>query len=331
MLRKNLEQKIISLWRNRPPLNRGKTDKILQRCVFPSGRQALTYALRAEGLTRENRVALPEWSSACLISAVGKVATPIPLKEVLKNNIKVEAVLIYEQWGWPLLLEFKEDLQKKFKKNLLIVDRVNSADLDDKKRPILYPARRQLEIFSLSKILGLLGGGLLKADGQYVRFIENKNHKILSEKIGKFKRNNGFGEAAVILKNDIESLAPDLIRWLKNNNLLAAIENEAEQRRENLHKISESSLVTDWPHWMRQAIAKGAAPSIAPIFKAKSEYKLKQLKEIIRDRLHLETEVYHFNWAGNPLVPNYQRCLALPIHGLIKNMHFILNNIEQLL
>ena len=51
------------------------------------------------GLSRNDRVA-PEWSSHCVIGAVG-VRNTNPLNEVLQNGIKVSTVLLYDQWGWP--------------------------------------------------------------------------------------------------------------------------------------------------------------------------------------------------------------------------------------
>ena len=56
----------IGLWRNLPPncpFDK-ETDLIYPiELIFPSGRQALNFALTQVGLSRPNRIAIPEWSS----------------------------------------------------------------------------------------------------------------------------------------------------------------------------------------------------------------------------------------------------------------------------
>src|SRR5881394_303531 len=92
----------IPLWRNVPPEGCPTAAMRLgANFVFPSGRQALAFAVRRVGLDRRDRIALPEWSSHCVISAVSWHATPVPMREVLEFGIPVQAVLVYEQWGWP--------------------------------------------------------------------------------------------------------------------------------------------------------------------------------------------------------------------------------------
>ena len=94
---------MIQLWRDKPVVAPivVEEESFPFEFVFPSGRQALTQCLKHAGLSRNDRVAIPEWSSHCVIGAVGKVATPIPINEVLQNGIKVSTVLLYDQWGWP--------------------------------------------------------------------------------------------------------------------------------------------------------------------------------------------------------------------------------------
>jgi len=42
-------------------------------------------------------------------------------------------------------------------------------------------------------------------------------------------------------------------------------------------------------------------------------------KEFLEKNYRLETYIFHFNWSGNPLKPNYEQILAFPIHGLIND------------
>ena len=106
---------MIPLWRNKPVVASSfAKEKIFPlENVFPSGRQALSYTLQHAGLSRNDRVAVPEWSSHCVISAIGKVATPIPFHEVVQHRIGVSAVLLYDQWGWPTTsLELIKDISE---------------------------------------------------------------------------------------------------------------------------------------------------------------------------------------------------------------------------
>src|ERR1700732_2038216 len=95
---------ITELWRTgaTPQALRSQCKPLRLQYLFPSGRQALTHSLAQAGLTRNSRVAFPEWSSHCVLSALSKCATPIPMTEVVKHRMKVDAVMIYEQWGWPI-------------------------------------------------------------------------------------------------------------------------------------------------------------------------------------------------------------------------------------
>src|ERR1700733_6262368 len=92
----------VELWRTTPPAHPvgGECSAFAAKHVFPSGRQALSQALLMAGLNRPKRVACPEWSSQCVLSAVSRHATPIPMAEVVRHDLPVDAILLYEQWGW---------------------------------------------------------------------------------------------------------------------------------------------------------------------------------------------------------------------------------------
>ena len=63
-----------------------------------------------------------------MLNAVGQQATTIPMTEVVRNHIPVDAVLLYEQWGWPISANAWETVNETFPNALLIWDRVDSAD-----------------------------------------------------------------------------------------------------------------------------------------------------------------------------------------------------------
>jgi hypothetical protein len=323
---KNFSGQPICLWSKNPPLCLGKTKQADKKKIFPSGRQAISYGLKAAGLQRFNRVAFPEWSSHCVISAIGQVATPVPIKEALKNGEKVDAVLFYEQWGWPLAPESKTEIQRRFKKAIIILDRVDSADIDNKNRMKFFPRNKQIDIISLSKVLGLAGGGFLKINGRYLDFLIDEADKKLGKIFFNKEENKILSDIA---KSYICLLPPELESWLSKNNLHQALREEGHQRRENLKKLLVTSLVKSWPKWMFSAIERGAAPGIAPLFKGKKEKEMEKIKKQLKDKFNLACEMYHFNWSGNPMKSDYKKCLAFPIHGSVKSIDLILDYLAK--
>jgi hypothetical protein len=327
---------MITLWRNSPPqtalfssVNKGTTLK--QEYIFPSGRQGLTAGLKYLGLGRSNRVALPEWSSACVINAVGKVATPVPMAEVVKYGIKVDAVLLYEQWGWPILAECKKAIAERFKDAIIILDRIDSADIDNDNRIKFYPQNNQIDLISLSKLLGLKGGGLVKINGEYVEFKGN----IIDEKIcgylwRKMADDDVEDKLLHMHKNDVGGLQKDLREWLEANSLMDAIEQEGLRRRENLSCVIGSLLSRSWPDWIGVSFERGVCPGIVPLFRGESREELTSKKAAVAGRFGIETEVYHFDWAGSPLRPEYGFCLAFPIHGEVAEMELLVKKLVKL-
>lgn len=320
------------LWRHRPPvchLQENRANSLFE-FVFPSGRQALSTALQKAGLGRSNRIALPEWSSHCVISAAGKVATPIPMNEVIRYNIKVDAILLYEQWGWPLLPTIKSQLLESSKNTIIILDRVDSSDIDNENRINFYPETKQIDIISLSKLIGLAGGGLAKINGKYLPFEYDSKDERLSDHLWRGKNINFFSDKLLHLhKENTQLLHPDLVQWLCKNDLLSALNEEYCKRRENLSLLINSSLSCNWSDWMFSAFEQGAGPGIVPLFKDASDNDLKSRKLYIKIKHHIETEIYHFNWSGNPLYPEYKKCLAFPTHGLIEDIGLIISDLEN--
>jgi hypothetical protein len=320
------------LWRNRAAVchKQENTTNSLCKVVFPSGRQALSAALQQVGFGRTNRIAVPEWSSHCVINAVGKVAMPIPINEVIRYNIKVDGILLYEQWGWPLSPAIKSSLQKRFENAVVILDRVDSSDLYNENRIHFYPETKQIDIISLSKIIGLTGGGLAKINGNYLQFEPNSVGKYLCSHLwSNIGKNSSTRELLHIHKEDIQSLHPDLEQWLSFNDLNCAINDEFCKRHQNLSEFFNSSLTSNWPDWMLKAFEQGAGPGIVPLFRDASDLELKNYKLFIKEKHHIDTEIYHFNWSGNFLDAKYQKCLAFPIHGLVEDVRLVISELEN--
>jgi len=235
---------------------RGFDSHPLLQNVFPSGRKAITHTLRLLGLKRWHLVGIPEWSSHCVISAVGHVATPVPMNVITQYGVKIDALIVYEQWGWPFS---SETSLEQFKGIPIIHDRVYSVDMNT-----LYP----IEIFSLSKALGFMAGGLIWMDGRFLTFDKGLN--------------------------------PKLKGWFVENLLSQAMKREYRERILTLNTVRDSS----WPEWMQ---SPNIAPAFVPMFRGLSRIELQREKTFVEG-----SEVYHFNWSGDPVNTQYAECLMVP-------------------
>ncbi|MBU0660583.1 hypothetical protein KKG22_00205 [Patescibacteria group bacterium] len=298
----------VSLWRDRPILS--FSDKqIMKKNVFPSGRQALTAALCHMGLDRSSRVAVPEWSSHCVLSAIAKVATPIPIKEVVNCSISVDSILLYSQWGWTPNIDWTE-YHSIFGDIPVICDEVDSAHMLDESMPYI---QAHYEVRSLSKTLGLKSGGLLKYNGKYVEFTSDKNHKNLDI--------TGFTDVNTIVRNTFLKaekiyLDEEVDIWLDNNDVSAALLHESRLRRCNVKNIIDSHLASTWKEWMIQSFNRGIAPGLVPLYIGYDRNDLLKIKSELARTFNIETSIYHFNISECPWVVDYKQCLAFPVHGL---------------
>jgi len=324
----------IGLWRTKPldmPLKEGESHFNLEY-IFPSGRQALSYSLQHVGLYRYHRIAVPEWSSQCVVSAVGRYCMPIPITEVLRYKIKVDAVLVYEQWGWPLTKKIMNQLINYFKGAVFIQDMVDSAHFKLNNVYKHNKFKAIIQIMSLSKLLGLSSGGLAFVDGKPLSFIpESESEKLLTVlEQQNYIKEHPCGLISDLIKNSVAALPLNIKDWINRNNLFGAVESELRLRQGNLKKILNSSLIDTWPKWIIESIDNGAGPGIAPLLKGYPENILIKNKEYLQKVYGIETSIYHFNWSGNPLEPDYRKCLAFPVHGMVPDIEMILKDIEKL-
>ncbi len=327
---RNSRQNLVELWRT-GPFNLPLKDKrrFTLKYIFPSGRQAIACSLKHAGLSRSRRMAFPEWSSHCVISALGRHVTPVPLNEVLKYGIEIDAVLLYEQWGWPFTNSAWEALEERFKNKIIILDMVDSADFYFNRRECPN-CKTLIEILSLNKILGLRGGGLAYFNRRPLVFaptLKSQLTKMLDDqrKNSIFKKDFGYRD---YFQNSDQAVNPAIVNWVKQNDLLGAIEAEREIRQNNLHFLLRSRFSSCWPKWMVDVVENGAGPGIAPIMKGAGEKRLRTLASVLEKEHKMRAVIYHFNWSGNPLKPSYEKCLAVPVHGMVKDLYSILKNIR---
>lgn len=111
--------------------------------LFSSGRAALLYALLISGLGRADRVGVFLYASHCVLDAVARIATPTAVGTDARLNV------VFQQWGY---------IQHHDLALLDVEDCVDSLLVPGGK---LFPGGGAFEIWSLPKILGTTGGGVL--------------------------------------------------------------------------------------------------------------------------------------------------------------------------
>ncbi len=111
--------------------------------LFSSGRAALTHALLIGGLARGDKVGVFPFASHCVVDAVSRVATPTDARNGSRLN------LVFQQWGF---------IQYHNLSGHDVEDCVDSLLVPGGK---LFPGGGGFEIWSLPKILGTTGGGVL--------------------------------------------------------------------------------------------------------------------------------------------------------------------------
>ena len=135
--------------------------------VFPSARRAIVQSLSDAGHTATSTIGYPAFVSDCVPRAIRKVATAVRVAHPEHKTLtQLDGLLVHEQWGWPLRTDALPRLLARFSRRPIVLDRVDSADFFLRS----VDSTDIVEIASLSKTLGLLGGGLARIASGYVPF-----------------------------------------------------------------------------------------------------------------------------------------------------------------
>jgi hypothetical protein len=285
----------------------------LRNKVFPSGRQALTEIIRRSGLGRKERVAVPEWSSACVLGAVSISATPLLLSDLRSSSVAPDGVLVYDQWGWSCPARL-EAVAERWPDALVIHDTVDTADLDMVIMASPAPARSGVgtRVWSLSKVLGLGGGGVALLNGELIGFDPDPSHRPLRDALEKAA--GAEDAAADIGKSYVRCLPSALERIVEHADLLAGYAEERTRRLANLDAALAGTLARDWPTWMKTDGGCNG-PGLCPILRGGTPDSLQALRNLVLAEIGLNLPVYHFNFSTHPFEPSFERCLAVPLHG----------------
>jgi len=300
-----------SLWRKNTQIESlSKANHSYEEFIFPSGRQAIMHAVSS--MKRGERVAVAEYSSQCVFNAVAKYATPMPVKEAVENNINIDVIMVYEQWGWAFNNDILDEVLNKYSK--IIFDCVDSPDAH-----IRYKNMDSV-IVSLSKCLGLKGGAIFLENG-----VLQRSMCTLGDYLGLDIENLDHIHMINSYLNTTSHIGD-----LSEIDVLHELEKETYSRRENLKLFANSSLSRNWNDWMFESINEDCSAGIVPLFKDKRIEQLQKIKIDIKKNLGIESEVYNFNWSGSPISFDYRPCIAFPIHGDIANMQDSIKVIENM-
>jgi hypothetical protein len=250
------------------------------------------------------------------------------MREVVQHKLAVDAVLLYEQWGWPMPTTAWERVAEEFPDTPLIWDRVDSTDFLS--RTNLPSPLIAAEISSLSKMLGLPGGGLLRCREQYIQYQSEPLSHLTQQLMQSTESLADSFEYKEYLKNHKQFVHPNVLSWVRENSLSTALQDECAIRRLNFRKLQESRCTETWEPWMKIAVEEGStAANIAPLLRGKSRVEVQKAVEWLQEGHRVFATEYHFNWSGDPLSPKYEPCLALPVHGLMTKLDDILADLKN--
>ncbi|MEZ5790304.1 MAG: hypothetical protein R3D34_05810 [Nitratireductor sp.] len=301
-----IESGKIGLWPNSPLLERDNGHK-RGPCypLFPSARQALSHAIQILGLGRANRVGVPEWSSHCVVSAVARIATPIAIGDALKGEIKLDAIVAYDQWGWSQPGNEIQRLSGLPGSPAIILDKVDSPGPANDSRVSVSTC----EIWSFSKVLGFGGGGLLRYNGEFVPSqLESGDFDRM------FAGTVYAGDWADIAKTYGKTIPGELELINADGELDALVAKQNEKRMINLSILTGLGIV-EMRDWMQSSLNQGSFPGIAPLLFGEDVRLLSKISFELMSNFGVETTQYNFNINGSLIDADYQKCLAFPLHG----------------
>lgn len=145
--------------------------------LLPSGRSALSLALKLFGADRRKLVFAPKFSSHCVWNIVGRYSNPTIH---LLNDVDI--VIAVHKFG----IEYRR--RDSNAGQIVIEDSCDSIIIDKKS---LFINSGQCEIFSLPKIMGVYGGGIMVFANQKLaddaKYLANYESSMLNESQGRLR------------------------------------------------------------------------------------------------------------------------------------------------
>lgn len=311
---------MISLWPGTPLAASGDTPQQIKNLVFPSGRQCVTHALNIMGGQRKWLTAIPEYSSHCLISSVAKKTTPLPISVATAHPELIRTVIIYCQWGWEKPQKSLREVQSHFADAKLIMDMVDSVHSTLDGLVLDETDETVFQVFSLSKTLGLGGGGIIFGGHTWITNEYapiDEEIKITNKLYSIYKQRSEITQilTKTWLLADMPLLSPGLNEWLEENDLCTALALATKARKAHSEVVLRFIGQLGWEPWMVQQIetTEGRLPGILPLF-LDGHKDVAKLKNEIETEVGVELALYHFNRSESYCASDWVPCLAVPLH-----------------
>jgi len=312
----------ISLWPSEPISAPGTTAPEVRQPLFPSARQGLTYAVEACGGDRRHHISLPEYVGHCVISSVAKHVSPMPISAALQCPKTVAQVLLYSQWGWERSTESLNEVLNAFPDSRILLDRVDSLTSVVEELPDYWSGSESWQVFSMSKTMGLEGGGLVYDGLAWVNPPSTQSEdveKLLLELDAiRSRLPDGSSLRALVSQwrmSDIDALGPSLTQWLDLNDIECALATAARARSEHLAVVRDHRERLDLTDWMAEQITGEvkALPGILPVPCIDLEQG-SQLATEIETQTGVQVVPYHFDYSSSFIVPDWRPVVAVPLH-----------------
>ena len=273
-LKHRLEKYFSSLWQ-------------CEAVILPSARSAMSLILNFEGMGRKDHIFAPEWSSHCVWNSITPYSNP-----TLTIDKKTAAVIAVHKFGYIVK-------PGKNYTGLIIEDSCDSLVVDAN---ALFPNGGKYEIFSLPKIMGTYGGGIIltKDTGaaQSLRKI-NSAHEEFNSFAGKIRWLRAMNKKCPISWEDIEyqNFSPSFSLLFHVENNLAALQRNQFTilQRSNIIMNSNYSGMKDSRHLLASALNTGRLPAlcIAP-------------PNVVPERMKKSFMTRNLNLTGTLAKPNFK-------------------------
>jgi hypothetical protein len=316
-----MSSEAVQIWRTRPVEGQraaSSEQDIDRRYIFPSARQALDAVVSTSGLDRRSYVGIPDFASHCVADFLSRHATTVPLRFLPAEE--AGAVLVYDQWGWQRPVARLREVADRFGTAAIIWDRVDSLPDDFEVTAREEGIDRTFQVFSLSKTLGVGGGGLLWRDriGWVEPALAGRESfgRALQAWVDTSPDAGGSERTHIelFLRKEIAAWPPKLRVWLDDHSISVAAHAEAAARRERL-RAGLDMLKPELPDWMRAGIgSKRPAPGILPVPLSSGD---SSLLDSIRQTADLDLCFYHFDFSESYLRPDWVRVLPVPLHSQV--------------
>ena len=300
----------------------GGCDRLAENFVFPSGRAAIRQVLQLAHLVPDAAIAVAGHGSECLARVVRGFGCPVDIGE---RGTSLAAAVVYEQWGWPLTDAAWHELP---------ADSAGASCWSIGLIPADFFSQRHgpaecVEVLSLSKLLGLEGGGLARTNGCSIKFHAQPTSDVVRRLSGRPLSALSHGGYREVFKDGRHAVHPAALAWLQHNCVTCAAEAERAARQRHLQLLLDGGLAAGWPAWMVDAITAGAGPVWAPVLRGQDAARRWLAMRMLDQRYGVVSASRLFNWSGDPLRPAYEMCLALPVHGGVTDFSEIVAALEK--